>query len=153
MSEQRLVVVERKGEIGWVTEQDSRQIITQAGGQRKTTMIQKVAGACAAWTAWVEEKRPKSKAKDLSKNVIMSFPLGNFNLLCWKCVDGPSDTAQLLTALSISTSNRNVWSPFCLSACYLFIYLFIYFLRFWTFFIPSRFHFSFFFFFKLYKLY
>ena len=30
-------MVERKGEIGWVTEQDSRQIITQAGGQRKTT--------------------------------------------------------------------------------------------------------------------
>lgn len=48
MSEQRFVVVESKGEIGWVMEQDPRQIITQAGGQRKSTVTQKVAGASVA---------------------------------------------------------------------------------------------------------
>lgn len=51
MSGQRFAVVESKGEIGRVMEQDSRQVITQAGGRRKTTMIQNVAGACADGTA------------------------------------------------------------------------------------------------------
>ena len=36
MSEQRFVVVESKGEIGWVMEQDPRKMITQAGGQRES---------------------------------------------------------------------------------------------------------------------